>query len=366
VAYFTIASVLLVLAAHRLGGTRTLGYVVALAAALETAYVAWSMFYAAEWMRPFADGRDSGEYMISRYVEDDAHHGLAQVLRELRADDGPRVVGISSIFDNAAWYVDGRALLGYSAKPLIPWYAKLVRRISTGVNERDLTGIPQPLLQNMNVRYVIHRKYDEPLRELGPALRETKYFSVHQQPDPLPYVYTQDRVSHAHANDQLAALLHNDLREVVYVDSAEPAGSQGERPADSDPASGADWFAKLQRANKVLRVDQSRANRTVIHADIQRPAMLVIVECWHPGWTATIDGRPAKVERVNFLQQGVWLSPGQHVVQLRFFPRSVWYGTIACVTCVGILVVVLTVVMWPGRPGKVQSESWNNRTQLSG
>jgi uncharacterized membrane protein YfhO len=39
-----------------------------------------------------------------------------------------------------------------------------------------------------------------------------------------------------------------------------------------------------------------------------------------------VDGEPAVVHQVNYLMQGVWLEPGGHRVELRFFPDSLRKG----------------------------------------
>ena len=92
-------------------------------------------------------------------------------------------------------------------------------------------------------------------------------------------------------------------------------------------------------------MDQSRANRTLVETEIERPSMLVIAECWHPGWSARVDGQEVAVHRVNYLQQGVWLEPGKHTVELLFFPQSLRSGLIvSLVTAVFLLVVVVVVV----------------------
>jgi hypothetical protein len=141
----------------------------------------------------------------------------------------------------------------------------------------------------------------------------------------LPYAYTQDRVVPLPAEEQRQRLLFSDLREAVYVNEGFRPPTAGASADASGPAD-SDAFARLQAQNRIVRMDQGTPNRTIIEAEIRVPAMLVIAECWHPGWRATVDGRPTPVQRVNYLQQGVRLEAGRHTVRLRFFPRSVVYG----------------------------------------
>jgi uncharacterized membrane protein YfhO len=54
--------------------------------------------------------------------------------------------------------------------------------------------------------------------------------------------------------------------------------------------------------------------------------LLVLAESFHPGWTATVDGEPGPLLRVNGDFIGCVVEPGRHVLQLRFAPRSYQVG----------------------------------------
>jgi hypothetical protein len=49
-----------------------------------------------------------------------------------------------------------------------------------------------------------------------------------------------------------------------------------------------------------------------------RPALLVLNDLLTPGWTATVDGRPAEILPANYLARGVWVEAGQHRVVFRY------------------------------------------------
>ena len=119
-----------------------------------------------------------------------------------------------------------------------------------------------------------------------------------------------------------------------------------------------DRFNALQEVNRVLAVDNTRPNRLSIDVDIGRPAMLVIAECWHPGWRAKIDGRRVPLWRVNYLQQGVWTPVGPHRIELSFFPPSMFYGSI--VSALSLCIVVLVVL---SRLRKNSRETRKRRSQ---
>ncbi|MFN8485886.1 MAG: YfhO family protein [Anaerolineae bacterium] len=51
-------------------------------------------------------------------------------------------------------------------------------------------------------------------------------------------------------------------------------------------------------------------------------AYVVFSEVAYPGWTATVDGRPASIERANFAFRAVRVPPGEHHIALRFEPTA--------------------------------------------
>src|SRR5205814_7843430 len=56
------------------------------------------------------------------------------------------------------------------------------------------------------------------------------------------------------------------------------------------------------------------------------PGQLVLTDAFYPGWTATIDGAPATIERADIMFRGLSLSRGQHQIEFHYRPRSVWVG----------------------------------------
>ena len=55
---------------------------------------------------------------------------------------------------------------------------------------------------------------------------------------------------------------------------------------------------------------------------------LVVNDAWHRGWSATVDGGPVPVERVNLVVRGVQVPPGLHRVELRFSTPGLVLGGI--------------------------------------
>ena len=58
--------------------------------------------------------------------------------------------------------------------------------------------------------------------------------------------------------------------------------------------------------------------RVELEADVKVPSVLLLCDRYNPKWVVTVDGQPAKLLRCNFIERGVLLPPGKHVVVFRF------------------------------------------------
>ncbi len=80
----------------------------------------------------------------------------------------------------------------------------------------------------------------------------------------------------------------------------------------------------------------ARASRAEIvraspgHLDVRAlgPGLLVVAEGWDRGWSATLEGRPVALLRVNHVQMGVVLPTGSHRVRLAHRPRGFTFGLV--------------------------------------
>jgi hypothetical protein len=70
---------------------------------------------------------------------------------------------------------------------------------------------------------------------------------------------------------------------------------------------------------------------------VGRPCLLVLAENWADGWSARVDGAPATLYRVNYLQQAVKLGPGRHEVTFHYTaPGALWGFLLAGLGVCGI------------------------------
>jgi uncharacterized membrane protein YfhO len=61
-------------------------------------------------------------------------------------------------------------------------------------------------------------------------------------------------------------------------------------------------------------------------ARLSRPGLLITCDPWYPGWTVTVNGRPAPLRRADGVLMAVYLPAGESEVAFRFRPTSFYIG----------------------------------------
>jgi hypothetical protein len=74
-------------------------------------------------------------------------------------------------------------------------------------------------------------------------------------------------------------------------------------------------------------------------------AILLVRNAFARGWEATVDGRPAAVQPADYLDQGVAVPPGHHVVTLVYRDRTIAVGLAASALAIAVLLLVAMLPM---------------------
>lgn len=90
--------------------------------------------------------------------------------------------------------------------------------------------------------------------------------------------------------------------------------------------------------------------RVLIQANSQAAGYLVLSDTYYPGWTATVDSRPAAIHRANLMMRAVRLGPGTHQVEFRYQPTSLQIGVWISGAAWVAWIVVITLA-WSRRCG---------------
>jgi hypothetical protein len=78
-------------------------------------------------------------------------------------------------------------------------------------------------------------------------------------------------------------------------------------------------------------------NYVLIDAQMQCRGMVILTDTWFPGWRATVDGKSAKIERAYGMVRGVLVEPGNHTIEMRYRPWSVYFGAALSLLAAGIV-----------------------------
>ncbi|MBW3660229.1 MAG: YfhO family protein [Gemmatimonadetes bacterium] len=92
-------------------------------------------------------------------------------------------------------------------------------------------------------------------------------------------------------------------------------------PPDATPPS----LAPAAGPERVEWVER-RPDRLVLEVQASSDGLLVLSEIHHPYWSATLDGEPVEIQRVDFALRGVAVPAGSHRIEMRFRDPYVTYG----------------------------------------
>ena len=168
----------------------------------------------------------------------------------------------------------------------------------------------------------------------------TRYFILPLQggqtvPIQNPYTYGNawlvDEVRYVdNANQEIDALSGINLRHIAVADKA-----------FSDVLG----QARQQDSVSVVKLTAYEPNQLNYDVETAMGGVVVFSEIYYPGWTATIDGKPAELGRVDYVLRALQVPAGKHLVELSFKPRSVEVTeTVAYISLALLIILVLVVI----------------------
>ncbi|MCI1742186.1 MAG: YfhO family protein [Prevotella sp.] len=101
--------------------------------------------------------------------------------------------------------------------------------------------------------------------------------------------------------------------------------------------------SKVQDTLSVARITSYEPNHLIYDVHSDKGGILVFSEIYYPGWTATVDGQPAKLGRVDYVLRALNVSAGHHQVVLDFHPSSV--AETETVAYVGYVLLLLFIAL---------------------
>ena len=81
------------------------------------------------------------------------------------------------------------------------------------------------------------------------------------------------------------------------------------------------------------------ANRVSFEARLSQDGYVFLNEIDYPGWTATVDDKPAEILRADTIFRALWVPSGLHRIEFRFWPRFLIPGAaVSLATLAGVCV----------------------------
>ena len=165
----------------------------------------------------------------------------------------------------------------------------------------------------------------------------TKYFILPLQGGatmPLQNIYAQgngwfvDKINYvADANAEYAGVGKIDVRHEAVADKKFES-----------------VFGKAQSndSTAIVKLVKYEPNNLQYTIDSKKGGVVVFAEIYYPGWTATIDGQPAELGRVNYILRALNVKAGKHTVVLDFHPTSI--STTETIAYIAIVILLLAII----------------------
>ena len=99
--------------------------------------------------------------------------------------------------------------------------------------------------------------------------------------------------------------------------------------------------ATTQDTLSIVTIKGYEPNELTYECQTGKGGVVVFSEIYYPGWTATVDGQPAEVGRVNYILRALNVKPGKHEIVLTFKPQTV--KTTETIAYTSYLILLLAV-----------------------
>ena len=100
--------------------------------------------------------------------------------------------------------------------------------------------------------------------------------------------------------------------------------------------------AQSNDSTAIVKLVKYEPNNLQYTIESKKGGVVVFAEIYYPGWTATIDGQPAELGRVNYILRALNVKAGKHTVVLDFDPTSI--STTETIAYIAIVILLLAII----------------------
>jgi hypothetical protein len=202
------------------------------------------------------------------------------------------------------------------------------------------TGVNSPLLDLLNVRYIVvdrnipeDRADHRALAEVRTEVFRNDEVIIYESPTVRPRAWMVYDVRPENDGEGLTALQAGD------VDGGEVAFVEGALPPVSPSSDGVE---------PQVTVTDSLPDGMTLSVSHTGEGLLVVSEIYSGNWTATVDGEEVDVLQTDHALLGIPVGPGEHTVEVRYEPVTLRVGLwVSGITGLGSI----AVLAWSGWSG---------------
>ena len=180
-----------------------------------------------------------------------------------------------------------------------------------------------PILSMLNVRYTIARGSPKP--GYHPLLHGDDYI-VWENPAALPRAFVPARVETiVDAKERLRRLAADSFDPSATAFVEQPL----ELPGD---------------CHGLATITEDIPQRVTIAADMKTPGLIVLSDRWDASWRAYLDGKQVPILCTNHAVRGVVAPAGRQVLQFRYEPATLFWGSVISGTAIVVWLAWVAVV----------------------
>jgi hypothetical protein len=249
-----------------------------------------------------------------------------------------------------------QSIQGYNAVHLATYdeYMEALNGLVQGYHNADVYpgGLDSPLLDLLNVRYIVVPAVPQPDQNAVRELKET--FSTVYSDDRVEVLENRAALPRAwivHSARQTSPREALDLLNSGAIDPRQTALLERRSPDLDEPEEpSADRTAVTSYEDDQIRLQTNTG----------APGLLMLSEVYYPAWKAYVDGRPIPLYNADYMLRAVPVPPGDHTVELRYESPALSAGTaVSLVFYVALFALVGARVRnrWSGREGTKNATS---------
>lgn len=197
------------------------------------------------------------------------------------------------------------------------------QEVATAGGQMDSVNAAKfPVLNMLNAKYFIF-----------PAGQQGQTVPI-ENPYTFGNAWFIDKIQYVNnANEEIDAIGQVDLQQTAIVDSKFKEALKGVNEGYKDSLS-------------TIRLTSYEPNQLVYETSSPQDGIVVFSEIYYPGWTATIDGKPADIARADYILRAMNVPAGKHTIEMRFDPQSLHITEGIAYGAMALLLIGVIILIW--------------------